>query len=230
MPQDEVEYDQTLLIADNHLRSSMEKKNGENLWSLYNTTAPVTEFNGKLTDYDTRDYPYTNLLNMKEGAFIEIKDGVGIRLEPKDSKLQSTIGTIPNQLSDSSEENENNLLMHIHQHLNVTQDGNPVVVPANIGIDPKLHSDDSLDIYGPQKSPLHTHTDTGTIHVESKIITNYTLGEFLDVWGIDLDNKVVKAIVNSKNVSDYDSHVLKDGDNINLVICRSNYSNASNAC
>ena len=225
-----MEYDKTLLIADNHMRSSMKKKNGENLWSLYNTTAPVIEFNGKLADYDTRDYPYTNLLNMKEGSFIEIKDGVDIKLEPKDSKIQSSIGTMPNDLTDSSEENENNLLMHTHQHLTVTQDGNPMVVPANIGIDPKLHSDDSLDIYGPQKSPLHTHTDTGTIHVESKIITNYTLGEFLDIWGMELDNKVVKAVINSKSVSDYDSHVLKDGDNINLIICRSNYSNASNAC
>jgi hypothetical protein len=151
-------------------------------------------------------------------------------LEPKDSELQSNTGTTPNLLADSSLEDEDNLLMHMHQHLTVSQDGKPVVVPANVGIDPKLHKDNSLDVYGPQKSPLHTHTDSGTLHVESKIITNYTLGEFLDIWGIELDNKTVKAIIDGKGVSDYSGHVLRDGENINLLVCSRDYSVVSSSC
>ena len=94
-----------------------------------------------------------------------------------------------------------------------------MIVPANIGIDPKLHKDDSLDIYGPQKSPLHTHTTSGTIHVESKIIADYTLGEFLNVWGLPLNDKVVKMTVDGKPVSDYRNHVLNDGQEIHLILC-----------
>ena len=33
----------------------------------------------------------------------------------------------------------------------------------------------------------------GLVHIESKIITNYTLGEFLNVWGIRLGRKIVKV-------------------------------------
>jgi hypothetical protein len=116
-------------------------------------------------------------------------------------------------------ESESSLLMHNHINLNITADGKPMVIPANIGIDPKLHEDNSLDIYGPQKSPLHTHTSSGTIHVESKIITDYTLGEFLDVWGLPLGGKAIKMTVDGMQVSDYRNHILSDGQEIHLILC-----------
>jgi hypothetical protein len=116
-------------------------------------------------------------------------------------------------------ETESSLLMHNHIHLNITADGNPMVIPANIGIDPQLHEDNSLDMYGPQKSPLHTHTSSGTLHVESKIITDYTLGEFLDVWGLPLGGKAIKMTVDGNPVSDYRNHILRDGQEIHLILC-----------
>jgi hypothetical protein len=219
VPQNEVAYDNVLVMADKHMRTNMKKNNAENLWSLYNDTSTVSELAGRLNDYDTRDYPYINLLSMKEGDFIELKTGTNIILGQQDKNLKSNIGIQGRQLSGSTAEDEANLLMHKHAYLNVSMDSQPLVVPANIGIDPQLHKVNSLDIYGPQKSPLHTHTDTGTIHVESKIITNYTLGEFLDVWGIDLSGKAVKATVDGEAVSDFRTHVLGDGEHIDLVIC-----------
>jgi hypothetical protein len=57
----------------------------------------------------------------------------------------------------TEKKDEKTLMMHIHAHLNVTVDGKPITVPANIGIDPNLYKDHSFDEYGPQKSPLHTH-------------------------------------------------------------------------
>jgi hypothetical protein len=47
---------------------------------------------------------------------------------------------------------------------------------------------------------------------------NYTLGEFLNVWGIDLEGKTVKATVDGTIVSDYTNHILQDGQNLNLYI------------
>ncbi len=64
--------------------------------------------------------------------------------------------------------------VHIHQHLDLFVDGTRVVVPSGIGIDPG----------GTFLAPLHTHDDTGIIHVESPVRRDYTLGEFFGVWGV----------------------------------------------
>ena len=66
--------------------------------------------------------------------------------------------------------------------------------------------------------PLHTHDDSGTIHVESTANRNYTLGEFLNIWGIDLEGKTVKVTVDDAVISDYTNHILQDGQNLNLYI------------
>jgi hypothetical protein len=68
-------------------------------------------------------------------------------------------------------------------------------------------------------APLHTHDASGIIHVESSVKRNYTLGEFLNTWGgLDLNGKTVKATVDGKPLSDFRNHVLKDREQINLVI------------
>src|SRR6266704_1299052 len=121
------------------------------------------------------------------------------------------------------------IIMHFHPHLNLMIDGKPATVPSQIGIDPSLWKDHSLDQYGMQAmangmsgmAPLHTHDATGIIHVESSIIRNYTLGEFLNVWGgLDTTGKTVKASVDGKPVSDYRGIVLRDGQQINLDVTK----------
>jgi hypothetical protein len=46
-----------------------------------------------------------------------------------------------------------------------------IVIPANVGID---------NICG---KPLHTHDASGTIHVETDVNQNYTIGDFFLIWG-----------------------------------------------
>jgi hypothetical protein len=125
---------------------------------------------------------------------------------------------------------EDGLLLHNHIKLTVSMDGKPMIIPANIGIDPKLHRDNSLDIYGQEKSPLHTHTISGTIHVESKIIADYTLGEFMDVWGLPLNDKLIKLTVDGKPISDYRNHVLRDREEIHLILCSETGSLSPSNC
>ena len=75
--------------------------------------------------------------------------------------------------------------MHIHPHIQITLDGQDRPLPTNIGIDPGLWNDHSLDQYssmGPM-APLHTHESSGQIHVESTVTRDFTLGEFFRVWG-----------------------------------------------
>jgi sulfur carrier protein ThiS len=69
-------------------------------------------------------------------------------------------------------------------------------------------------------SPLHTHDSSGIIHVESLVERDYTLGEFLDVWGglgTSNDN-TVKAIVNGQPLPDWRNHILEDKEQISLEI------------
>ena len=121
----------------------------------------------------------------------------------------------------------NNMLIHNHVSLNVTIDGKPIIVPANIGItqtgifaDPLLFADHTLDKFGMQgMSPLHTHDYSGTIHIESNAVRNYTLGEFLAIWkGLNTDGKIVIASVDGKPVSDFRNIPLNDKAKIILDI------------
>ncbi len=120
------------------------------------------------------------------------------------------------------------IIMHIHPKINVTIDGNKQVIPSDIGISPELWKDHSLDRYGMQAmpemsmagmAPLHTHDETGIIHVESTINRNYTLGEFLNIWGsLNTYNTLVNMTIDGKPDSDgnFTSHVLRDGEQISL--------------
>ena len=121
------------------------------------------------------------------------------------------------------------IIMHFHPHLNLMIDGKPAIVPSQIGIDPSLWKDHSLDQYGMQAmtngmsgmAPLHTHDATGIIHVESSIIRNYTLGQFLNIWGgLDTTGKTVKATIDGKPVPDYKNIILRDGEQISLVVAK----------
>jgi hypothetical protein len=93
------------------------------------------------------------------------------------------------------------------------------MVPQNVGIEPDLWKDHLLDQYGMKgMAPLHTHTADGMIHVESKIVRNYTLGEFLDIWGLDLKGNSITVTSYGNLVPNYRNHVLKDEEPIIMNI------------
>ena len=127
--------------------------------------------------------------------------------------------------------------IHWHPQLRITIDGNAVAIPTNIGIDPSLWRDHSLDEYSMMQdmpdgmkgmAPLHTHDTAGTIHVESRVTREYTLGEFFQIWGQTFDGQQVlghvaqqghrvRMVVNGAEVSPSYSLVLRDGMHIELV-------------
>jgi hypothetical protein len=84
--------------------------------------------------------------------------------------------------------NMNTIRMHIHLQLSVLIRGASENIPANIGIDQDLRRDHSLDRYGVYGlSPLLTRDTSGTIHVESNTLRDFTLHEFLAIWGESTD-------------------------------------------
>ena len=73
------------------------------------------------------------------------------------------------------------LLFHIHAHLDIIINGQYFLVPAQIGI----ITDKCFYL-------LHTHDVTGIIHIESPINRDFTLGQFFDIWNKKFNNDQIK--------------------------------------
>ena len=69
-------------------------------------------------------------------------------------------------------------IFHIHAQLSVYTDGKKQTVPAQVGIDPKSQF----------LASLHTHDNTGVIHMEAVQPFPFKLGQFFDVWGVKFSN------------------------------------------
>jgi hypothetical protein len=97
------------------------------------------------------------------------------------------------------------VFLHVHAHLDVFVNGEPVTIPAGIGIeidDPAVKrfkaSDGSIGYGGidprctkPCISPLHTHFRDGVLHTEAKQDQFNNLGEFFIEWDVRLDSQCV---------------------------------------
>lgn len=84
--------------------------------------------------------------------------------------------------------NMNTIRMHIHPQLSILIRGASETLPTDIGINRDLWRDHSLDRYGVNGlSPLLTRDGSGTIHVESNTVRDFSLRNFLAVWGETVD-------------------------------------------
>lgn len=85
-------------------------------------------------------------------------------------------------------------VFHIHAHLDIIINGRQHPIPAQIGIL------DNKCLYW-----LHTHDQSGIIHIEAPMQTKFTLGQFLDVWNstrnIMLQYGTPKVYVNGNQVT-----------------------------
>lgn len=66
------------------------------------------------------------------------------------------------------------LAYHWHTRLLLYNAGQPVLIPANIGVRPNC-------MYW-----LHTHDATGLIHIEPTQNRLFTLSDFLGIWGVNI--------------------------------------------
>ena len=129
--------------------------------------------------------------------------------------------------------NVNPFAVYFHSRLSIILDNKPIVIPSQIGINESLWKDHSLDKYGvpgmpmdekgeksmPGMAPLYTTNDKGRITIGSVIERDYTLGEFLKIWGgLDLKDKTVDTTVNGRPVEDYRNIIFEDKAQIKLVI------------
>ena len=102
---------------------------------------------------------------------------------------------------------------HIHPHLTILINGVDQKIPANIGITSVC------------MNSIHIHDDSGTLHVESPVKKDFTIGDFFAVWDKQfnknqiLDYKsdsthVITVTVNDKLVETFENTLINDGDKI----------------
>ncbi|MGD9534133.1 MAG: hypothetical protein AB7V56_10225 [Candidatus Nitrosocosmicus sp.] len=123
--------------------------------------------------------------------------------------------------------------VYMHSNLSIIMDGKPIKVPSQIGIDYDLWNDHSLDKFGfpgmpmdeegkktmPGMAPIYTTNDKGRITVGSVVERDFTLGDFLRIWGgLDIKDKLVNATVNGNAVANYTNIKLEDDQQIKLYI------------
>ncbi len=78
---------------------------------------------------------------------------------------------------------------HVHMHLDIFINGQPFVIPAGTGIIP-----DRCFYW------LHTHDNSGVIHIESPLSRTFTLGQFFSIWGKTLNNtQIFDNVVSGNN-------------------------------
>jgi hypothetical protein len=81
-------------------------------------------------------------------------------------------------------------VLHTHQHIDIYVRGQHIDVPALVGVVTSPHV-----VF----APIHTHDESGIIHVESPTQRDFSLGEFFDVWGVLFTPTCIGADCNTSN-------------------------------
>jgi hypothetical protein len=109
--------------------------------------------------------------------------------------------------------------LHLHPHLTLIMNGREITLPADIGIQNRLWNRSDIDRYSDfplHRAPVHTHDQSGELHVESTIFKRFTLADFLNVWGVD--QTVIKNIFLNGQVVTDKNYPLRAGQDWKLEI------------
>ena len=105
--------------------------------------------------------------------------------------------------------------IHIHPHLEILIDGIPQKIPADIGV-----------ISISCMRPIHTHDDSGILHIESKMIQDFTLGDFFAIWNKTIHKSCIfeyctgqgtlRMYVNGQENNEFENYIMRDKDEIKI--------------
>jgi hypothetical protein len=109
------------------------------------------------------------------------------QIDTNPALLASTAGQARGEPVDGIEAGSmEQLLFHIHAHLAIYVHGQEKFVPYGIGIVPPYQLQNTASgpfVAGGSKFYwLHTHDETGVIHIESPVQRTFTLGNLFDIW------------------------------------------------
>lgn len=113
----------------------------------------------------------------------------------------------------------NGLVTHTHVSLSIEIDGEQYPVGPNVGI-----SDSMCE----GMRGVHTHDDSGTLHIETPSLMDAPLGAFFQIWGKEFsESQIIDSIVdknteivmfvNGESSDQFGSYSMQDGDVIEIV-------------
>jgi hypothetical protein len=117
-------------------------------------------------------------------GIIAMIGGIGIYSAMAPHTLFPTIPTIDGIACNPMESS----VFHIHAHMDIFINGVYSIVPSQIGIP------------GHCFYWLHTHDNSGIIHIEAPMHREFTLGLFFDIWNKKLNNdQIFNYVANANN-------------------------------
>ena len=116
---------------------------------------------------------------------------------------------------------------HIHPFLKIIINGTEFQIPLDIGIKSNC------------MNPLHTHEESGKIHIESPEPRDFTLSDFFAVWEktfskdqiLDYkadENNTIRMTVNGRESNEFENLVLRDASQIVIYYETRNASSLPN--
>lgn len=110
----------------------------------------------------------------------------------------------------------NELAMHIHPVVEIEINGQPHLIPANVGI-----TSAGMRV-------IHTHDASGTLHVESPYPYSFYLSDFFTIWGKNFNDSCIfnfceddthdlKIFLNGEETDLGPALLLQDKDRIKIV-------------
>ena len=135
---------------------------------------------------------YKRLTIVTMSVLVAIFVGVGILWDIAPDTSLSSASSSSVGIENIKCETVERTAFHIHAHLDIFINGKLYTVPAQIGIVP------DKCLYW-----MHTHDETGVIHIESPENRNFTLGQFFDIWNEKFNNTQIfdNIVSNNKNVT-----------------------------
>lgn len=135
---------------------------------------------------------YKRLTIVTMSVLVAIFVGIGILWDMAPDTSSSSAPSSSEGIGNIKCETVERTTFHIHAHLDIFINGKPYTVPAQIGIVP------DKCLYW-----MHTHDETGVIHIESPEIRNFTLGQFFNIWNKKFNNTQIfdNIVSNNKNIT-----------------------------
>jgi len=110
-------------------------------------------------------------------------------------------------------------ISHTHSTLSIFIDGDEISIPQNIGIQDSECPDGMRGI--------HTHDDTGRLHIETPSQIDAPVGAFFNIWGetfnseqifdnVANSSKEVVMRVNGVINDEFENYIMLDGDNVEI--------------
>ena len=106
---------------------------------------------------------------------------------------------------------------HVHVHVGSLVNGQLKTIPAGIGIGTPWNTTvNGFVNSGSCFMWLHTHDNSGIVHIEAPSPQTFTLGQFFDIWGQSLTSKEV--VGQKGDVTVYINQVKFTGDPRNVSL------------